>query len=175
MLWLLTACGMPLRFDVEGNTATMTGDLTMRAPKRIEQLLEDYPDLEWIELLDCPGSLDDVAALKASRLIREAGINTRVPSQGEIASGAVDFFIAGVVREVQEGGKVGVHSWSDGSLEGKDLAQDHPDHDLYLDYYTEMGLSEDFYWFTLNAASSSGIHWMTQEDLLSHGLITNEE
>ena len=163
---------MPLRFDVQGTTAVMTGDLTSRSPDKVEQLLEDYPDLKWIELLDCPGSLDDRAALKASRLIREANINTRVPENGEIFSGAVDFFIAGIQREVLDGGIVGVHSWSDGSVEGSELPVEHLEHDLYEDYYEDMGISEDFYWFTLNAAASDDIHHMTRQELIEYSLVT---
>ena len=171
VVFFMLAC-MPLRFDVEGTTAVMTGDLTSRSPDKVAQLLEDNPDLEWIELLDCPGSMDDQAALKASRLIREAGINTRVPADGEIFSGAVDFFIAGVQREVVDGGIVGVHSWSDGSVEGSELPPEHSEHDLYEDYYEDMGVSEDFYWFTLNAASSDDIHHMTRDELVEYSLVT---
>ena len=58
MLLGLFSC-MPLSFDVEGTTAVMTGDLTTNAPKKVASMLEEYPELEWIELLDCPGSMDD--------------------------------------------------------------------------------------------------------------------
>ena len=172
MVLLLVGC-MPLQFDVDGNTAVMQGDLTSRSPKKVAALLAEYPDLEWIELLDCPGSTDDFAALEAARMIRNAGINTRVLGNGEIASGAVDFFIAGVEREVLEGGKVGVHSWSAGAIEGSQLPKEDSEHDLYESYYEEMGISDDFYWFTLNAASSDSIHWMSRDELIEYGLISN--
>lgn len=160
-----------LQFDINGTTATMTGELTSSAPAEITALLDNNPDLEWIELLDCPGSIDDRSALEAARMIRDAGINTRVPEDGEIASGAVDFFIAGMQRDVIEGGKVGVHSWSDGILEGSEVPQEDPEHDLYLTFYTDMGIPNDFYWFTLNAAPSDGIHYMTQTELEQYELI----
>ena len=163
---------MPLRFEVEGNLAVMTGDLTSSSPDKVARLLEEYSSLEWIELLDCPGSMDDEAALEASRLIREAGINTRVPDNGQIFSGAVDFFIAGVRREVIGGGIVGVHSWSDGSVEGSELPLDHAEHDLYEDYYEEMGISDGFYWFTLTAAPADGIHHMTRAELVEYSVVT---
>ncbi len=172
LAFLILGC-MPLQFEVEGTTAIMTGDLTSNAPNKVAQLIEEYPNLEWIELLDCPGSMDDVSAFEAARLIRAAGINTRVPSDGEIYSGAVDFFIAGVERQVKDGGIVGVHSWSDGSVEGSELPKDHSEHDLYKTFYEDMGISEDFYWFTLQAASSSGIHEMTREELVTYSLVTD--
>ncbi len=43
-----------------------------------------------------------------------------------------------------------------------------------VDYYADMGIDEEFYWFTLDAASSDGIHWMTQDELSSYGLTNTE-
>ena len=172
MLALFGIGCMPLRFEVAGTTAVMTGDLTSSAPDKVERLLEEHPDLILIELLDCPGSFDDQAAFEAARLVRKAGINTRVPNNGQIYSGAVDFFIAGVQRTVVDGGIVGVHSWSDGFMEGSELPPDDPQHDMYEAYYQEMGISDDFYWFTLEAASSDDIHEMTQEELLLYSVVT---
>ena len=171
MLLGFLAC-IPLSFDVEGTTAVMTGDLTSNAPKKVASLLEEHPELKWIELLDCPGSMNDEAVFEAARMIREAGINTRVPVDGEIYSGAVDFFIAGVERVVVDGGIVGVHSWSDGAMEGSELPPDDPEHDMYEDFYSDMGISEGFYWFTLQAAPSHGIHEMTREELVEYNVVT---
>ena len=172
MLVLFVIGCMPLRFEVIGTTAIMTGDLTSSSPDKVERLLDTYPDLELIELLDCPGSVDDEAAFQAARLVRKARINTRVPENGEIYSGAVDFFIAGVQRMVIDGGIVGVHSWSDGSMEGNELPTEDPEHDMYETYYKEMGISEDFYWFTLEAAAADDIHEMTREELVQYSVVT---
>ena len=46
-------------------------------------------------------------------------------------------------------------------------------HDLYLDYYTDMGIDPSFYWFTLDAAPADSIHWMTSDELIAFGLVTN--
>lgn len=171
MTVLLLGCAS-LSFEVDGSTAIATGNLNGRSPDTVRQLLQDHPDLEVVVLQDMPGSVDDVAALEAARVLREAQLTTRVPSDGEIASGGVDFFLAGVVREVEDGGLVGVHSWSGGGQEGHELPRDHPEHELYLDYYAEMGITEDFYWFTLDAAEARDIHWMTREELETYELVT---
>lgn len=171
VLFLIASSCMPLKFDVDGNTAVMTGDLRSNAKQRLENLLQEHPEIEWIELLDCPGSLDDDAVAEAGRFVREQGVNTRVPADGEIYSGAVDFFIAGVERQYQDGGVVGVHSWSDGRVEGADLPEDARVHNLYLDYYEDMGISTEFYWFTLNAASYDGMYEMTRDEMVQYGLI----
>ena len=56
-------------------------------------------------------------------------------------------------------------------MEGADLPEDARVHDLYLDYYEDMGISTDFYWFTLNAASYDGMHEMTRAEMVQYGLI----
>ena len=174
LFWLGMAC-IPLRFDVEGTVAYMYGDLTRSAPRKVERLFEKHPAVTLIHMEYCPGSLDDYAAFEASRLVRAQGVDTHVAADGEIASGGVDFFIAGVGRTVEPGGKVGVHSWAGGKVEGANLDRNHAEHTMYLDYYEEMGITEDFYWFTLEAASADDIHWMTQEELLTYGLIATTE
>ena len=172
MVVALTGCATPLTLKVDGTVVVMRGELNSDSPEQVGKLIEDNPDLETIIMEDVPGSLDDVATLEAARLVREAGLNTEVPADGEIASGGVDFFLAGVERTVAEGGKVGVHSWSDRLTEGSELPQDDPEHRLYLDYYADMGIDEAFYWFTLSAAASRDIHWMTRDELEQHSIIT---
>ena len=172
LLLLVTGC---LRFDVDGEIAVLSGNLTSRAPKQVQRLLNRHPEVTTIEMWDCPGSTDDDAALRAARMVREAELDTTVPEDGEIASGGVDFFIAGVNRTVHASGGVGVHSWKEAGLngvEGGELPEDDPEHRVYLDYYEDMGIPTDFYWWTLEVASSDDIHWMTREEMLAFGVIT---
>jgi len=159
-------------FVVVGDTAQMSGVITTRTVKDVKKLLEEYPELKTIELIFVPGSADDDANLEASRLIREAGINTHVPEGGDIASGGVDFFCAGVIRTAHEDSFIGVHSWGDGKVEDANLLpKDHPIHKIYLDFYREMNIPDDFYWFTIQAAPADGIHNMTQDERVKYGLI----
>jgi len=58
-------------------------------------------------------------------------------------------------------------------MSGADLPPDDPEHDLYLDYYADIGISEDFYWFTLDAAPANSIHWMTAEEMDRYGMLTD--
>ena len=114
---------------------------------------------------------NDDAVFQAGRLLRQEGIRTRVPVDGEIYSGAVDFFIAGVSREYLDGGIVGVHSWSDGIVEGREVPRDNSLHEQYLDFYEDMQIHEEFYWYTLEAAPYDGIHEMTREELIQYKII----
>lgn len=160
-------------FLVDGPDAIMSGEIGGSTPDEVRRLIADHPDVTTIVLENVPGSGDDDANIEASRLVREAGLNTHVDSDGFIASGGVDFYLAGVERTFDEGASFGVHSWasSDG-VEGKDVPQDDPEHLLYLDYYDEVGISADFYWFTLEAAPAEELHIMTPDELVTYGFAT---
>jgi hypothetical protein len=172
---LAGGCVESLEFSVDGPVAYMSGEFEEDAVKRITKLLDDNPQLTTIVMVDVPGSMDDHAALAAARLVRESQLITEVPSDGEIASGGVDFFLAGVERRIDPSGRVGVHSWSEGRKDGSELPQSDSSHALYLDYYAEMGIDESFYWFTLDAACSREIHWMSQDELEQYGVTTPAE
>ncbi|HSH05698.1 MAG TPA: hypothetical protein VLL52_24490 [Anaerolineae bacterium] len=155
----------PVSFEVEGEIAIMSGVIDSDLPDQIDDLLYDHPEVTTIVMTYVPGSDDDQANLEGSLMIFEAGLATCVPSGGLIASGGVDFFLAGRTRSAAEDAYVGVHSWAAGDgLEGGDLPEDDPEHDAYLDYYNEIGIDEDFYWFTLEAAPADGMHNMSAEE-----------
>lgn len=175
--FLLSACGgfedeAEAAFAVQGETATMTGVIGPSTPDAVRDLLAEHPELSTIVMADVPGSMDDESNLVASRLVRDAGLAVHVPADGVIASGGVDFFLAGTSRTWDEGAMFGVHSWSDGSNDGADIPRGDPSHRLYLDYYAEMGVDPDFYWFTLEAAPAASIHYMTAAELDRHGFAT---
>ena len=162
-----------LSFMVDGNRAIFRGVIDSGTPQRVADLIDNNPEVGVIVLAFGPGSDDDEANLLAAQLIRQAGISTCVPDGGEIYSGAVDFFLAGVIRRLGEDTIVGVHSWADGDgIEGASLAQDHPDHQLFLDFYDSIGVSADFYWFSLQAAPANDIHNMTEQERIFYNMET---
>ena len=123
-----------------------------------------------------PGSIDDETNLDLGRMLRQAGIVTFLPSLGTVASGGTDLFLSGVRRIVERGARVGVHSWSTGGPfdpSAVSLPRDHPEHAKYLDYYRDMGIPEDFYWFTLRAAPPDGVHWMTEAEMRRYRIYTD--
>lgn len=162
------------QFEVDGTEATMSGLINSSTPDDVRALIAENPEVTTIVMLEVQGSIDDVANLEASLLIREAGLNTHLNADGLVASGGVDFYLAGVERTFEPGATFGVHSWADlAGTEGKDIPQDDPEHDKYLDYYDQVGISADFYWFTLEAAPADDIYIMTPEDLETYGFATN--
>ena len=62
---------------------------------------------------------------------------------------------------------------ADGTVvHGSEVPRDHESHRMFLDYYREMGIVEEFYWFTLEAAPSARIHWMSEEEISGYGMAT---
>ncbi|MEM7256654.1 MAG: hypothetical protein AAF404_04620 [Pseudomonadota bacterium] len=166
-------------FIVNGQTAQMYGVIGNRINTTLSDLLSTQSQVTTIEMMQVPGSMDDEANLLAGRTIYNAGLDTVVRSSSVIASGGVDFFLAGNRRTVEPGAMIGVHSWAavadDGSLiQGGDLPTDHPQHQLYIQYYTDINLADPagFYFYTLQAAPAEGIHYMNGEDISRFGLAT---
>lgn len=161
-------------FEVTGELAIMQGVIGATTPSSVLELAFMNPEVRTIVLTNMPGSMDDVANVRAGRYIRQLGLDTHVPADSEVASGATDLFLAGKHRSAEPGARFGIHSWGGGPVVATDLPRDHEDHLLYLDYYEEMGIPGEFYWRTLSAAPAEGIHWMTEEELERFGFFTDE-
>jgi hypothetical protein len=154
---------------VDTATVRMAGDVTSATPRQFAAMLAAFPGLKRLELVDCPGSLDEEANLALARAVRRAGLTTHVPAGGSVRSGAVELFLAGVTRSAHPSAEFGVHSWRDeDGLEARDFAQDHPVHREYLDYYREMGLDDAkaraFYSMT-NATGFDAVRYLTKADM----------
>ncbi len=61
--------------------------------------------------------------LRASLYVRRLGLNTKVNQRSIIASGRIDFFLAGKTRTVAKGAKIGVHSWGSGGKPATELSK----------------------------------------------------
>jgi hypothetical protein len=154
----------PLVIEVDGTIAIMYGLLDPGAYDEVVYLLDNHPEVRTIVMTYVPGSDDNGEYLDAALLVNEANLATCVPDGGEIASGAVDFFLAGVVRVLGDNTFVGIHAWAGDDLEAGELARDDPEHDVYLNFFRQIGIDEDFYWFTLEAAPSWDIYNMSEID-----------
>lgn len=132
-------------FRVTGTaTADMIGLVDSRTPADFAAMLRAFPDIVTLRMIECPGSEDDEANLKLARMLRGAGIETVVPAGGSVRSGAVELFLAGVKRRADSRAEFAVHSWRDElGREARDVPSDDPVHQEYIDFYREMGLSEE--------------------------------
>lgn len=160
----------------DDNTATLDGVIDSDTPIHWDNFIAAFPNTNKLILIDGPGSTDDEANLELSRKIRNQNIATHLPANAEIASDAVDLFIAGTTRTRGPGGKFGVHAWADETSEATDYPVGDEIHQPYIDYYMDMGFSqtdaEAFYYFTINIASHDEIHWMTDAEVEQYKLLT---
>ncbi len=150
----------------DNKTVEMDGDIRTKTLKDFNELQETYPNIKTITIKNCGGSLDDTANLKMSLKVHQSGINIHLMDNAEIASGGVDFFLAGVKRTRGKNTKIGVHAWGGDGDSATDYPKGHANHLPYIKYYVSIGFTqkqaEDFYYFTIYAAPANGIHWMTE-------------
>jgi hypothetical protein len=164
---------------LEGDSVLlMDGVINQHSLNNFNAIFKKFPSITKIEIKECEGSMDDETNLKLSKRVNSLGINTHLQDNGLIASGGVDFFLAGIKRTKGASVIVGVHSWSDGgSIQATDFPVGHSNHLPYIDYYVSIGftqqLAEDFYYFTINAALASEIHEMTEVELQAYNIFTD--
>lgn len=170
----MKANNTPVSFKVEGDTALMTGVITSETPATILQLFFEHPNVTTIEMITVPGSIDDVANLRASLYVNKFGVTTKLNANSSIASGGTDFFLAGKKRIVAPGARIGVHSWGGGNIPATELPKDDEAHKKYLDYYTKVGIPTDFYWYTLKAAPAGAMHTMTTDEIKKYKIQTTQ-
>ena len=149
--------------------AAMAGVSDTATPAQFAAMLRAFPQIALLEMVECPGTDDDVANLALGRMIRERGIATHVPSGGSVRSGAVELFLAGIARTMDQDAEFAVHSWQDDlGREADDYAEHAPIHREYLSYYRDMGFSETdaqaFYDMT-NSVPHDQALWLTAQDM----------
>lgn len=160
-------------FEVHGNEALMFGVIQEDIVQKVNDLVNNYPKVKTIVMVNVPGSLNSAKTIEAGRIVRKNGISTRVLENGYIASGGTVFFCSGVNRTIENGAKVGVHSWkNDFVIDASKLPKNSPYHTIYLEYFEEMGISSDFYWFMIESAPSFDMHYMTDYEIKKYRITT---
>lgn len=154
---------------IDDRRAALVGTTDRNSPELFDAMLRDHPAIEVLEMIEAPGTRHDIANLALGRRIRAAGLRTHVPDGGSVRSGAVELFLAGTSRTMEPGARFAVHSWRDNyGREPRDFAPDAPENRLYLDYYVEMGMSEDrargFYALT-NSVPHAEALWLRAADM----------
>jgi hypothetical protein len=154
---------------IDDTRAALVATTDAASPQAFAAMLAAHPGLQVIEFTDAPGTSNDLANLALGRQIRAAGLATHVPRGGSARSGAVELFLAGTHRTIAPGALFAVHSWRDErGREPADFAPDAPENRLYLDYYTEMGMSAEdaraFYAMTNSVAHASAL-WLEGADM----------
>ncbi|RKF21743.1 alpha/beta hydrolase [Altericroceibacterium spongiae] len=140
-----------------------------RSPGQFVAMMQAFPDLRVLEMIECPGTFDDRANLRLGRLIRAAGLRTHVPREGSVRSGAVELFFAGVTHKIEVGAEFAVHAWQDDDgREATAYAATSPEHLKYLAYYEEMGFgareAQAFYAMT-NSVPHEQALWLNAQEM----------
>jgi len=163
-----------IEFIVSGENALVIGTTDSYSYNVISDFRRDNPEVKRLILQAMPGTQDVVTNTRLVREIREAGLATHVPANGRIASGAVDWFIAGNPRTIECGAMIGVHSWGSPLGSRGDKTFFDPQRIPQRDFLKDMGVDPDFYEFTRAAAGPDEIHWLSMDEMLRFGLIKHK-
>lgn len=162
-----------LQIWVEGDKAFISGVLDATLPEKLSDVIRQSPNVQTLVLVDVPGSVDQDVTMNTARLIRRLGLNTHIARTGYVLSGGVDLFLGGVERTIGAGAGVGVHSWLDQlGVDPRQLKHSDPIHATYVNFYLEMGVPEDFYWFSLEAAPADRVYFMSPEEIYNYQIVT---
>lgn len=161
-------------YVLNDTTVVMNGDMGSRIKVQFDKLIDKYPNIKLIKMEQCPGSRDDETMFEAAIKLKQLNINTHLSENAQIESGAVDFYLAGSKRTREPGSKIGVHAWSDGSSSATDFPIEHNEHQIYIDFYKNIGRTqqeaESLYFFIINAAAPEDIYWMSESDILNFNI-----
>ncbi len=160
------------KLEVKNDKLYIADLLNSKTFGQMQRVIADNQQVNTLVFTAMEGSIDDDTTFKMGRWIRKQGLNTHLTAQSVIASGAVDLYLSGAVRTMERGAQLGVHSWSDGSKEAADFPRDSREHQLNKTYIVDMGVPEEFYWFTIYKASADAIHWMSEAEITKHKLTT---
>ena len=152
---------------IDGKRAALVDATDAASPREFAAMLARHPGIATIEMVECPGTDDDTANLALGRMIRERGIATHVPAGGSVRSGAVELFLAGATRRIDDGAEFAVHSWRDSDgREAGDFGADAAPNRAYIEYYREMGLADAqaFYAMT-NSVPNDDARWLTAAEM----------
>ena len=154
---------------LDARRAALVDATDSASPRQFAAMMRAFPAIRVLELVECPGTLDDTANLALGRMIRARGLATDVPAGGSVRSGAVELFLAGTRRHAAPDAGFAVHAWADEDGRGPaDYPMTAPVNRAYLSYYQAMGMSDDaatrFYALT-NSVPNSGARWLTGKDI----------
>ncbi len=149
---------------LDDHTVALMGETDANTPGAFRAMMRAFPNLQQLDMVECPGTYDDRANMELGRMIRAAQLTTNVPPIGSVRSGAVELFLAGVDRHIADGAEFAVHSWMDEyGREADDFDAEAPENRQYIEYYREMGMSErqarSFYDMT-NSVPHNSARWL---------------
>ena len=95
-------------FLPEGDTIFMSGSVNEDTATGFEAVREANPDANRLVILQADGPSGSEGALKFGRAIRQAGFSTHLRNDSVITGGAIDAFVGGTQRTMEEGAVIAV-------------------------------------------------------------------
>jgi len=165
-------------FVVEDETLLMNWVINEETPNLVYEIFEDH-DIEEIVMQEVPGSADDDANLEIALWLSQQELTIILEEDSDIASGGTDLFLAGAERIMYDGAKIGIHSWaSDDGTVATDFPEGHKEHQKYIDYYIDLGFSEEwseeFYYLTIESAPADDMYYMTNDEIEEYEMVTED-
>lgn len=162
---------------INSETIMLDGVINSKALTEFNNLYAKNTGIKTINIKQCDGSINDEINLELSKRIHYLNLNTHLMDNGLIASGGVDFFLAGIKRTKGTNTKIGVHSWAGDGATATDFPVGHDNHLPYINYYVSVGFTQQqaevFYYFTINSASADNMHWMTEQEIQTYNILKN--
>lgn len=147
-----------LHFFVVNDRLLMRGKVIGRTPAVFADILSQNSEVGVLVLQDMRGTHDAQAVRAMGRMIRARNFETALQSDSILEGAAVDLFLSGRERRMVAGAQISL-------LAGR------PDGPRQQ-YLREMLGTDRFYGFTLQISPSGGIHMMTENEIMQHGLLT---
>lgn len=157
-------------FRVEGAVLHLSGPVSGAAADRLDRLLEENPGVTVLALGDIPGADDANWVTSMGRLIRGAGLATRV--EGTVVNDAIFLFLGGTERSIAEGGALVLQS--DALQRRQGVAVDRStaaeaDRERFVG--TMLG-TDDFARFMAERRASQELHRLSGDEITRFGLTT---
>lgn len=163
------------KLEIKGNEAFLSGELGGRTYRQIKNMIADHPDVRTITLTEIEGSADDEINIHTGRLIREAGLTTKITKDSKVHSGGVDLFCAGLKRIIESGAVLETQSRKNKFIGDVAFPKDHPAHQHQLAYFEEMlgkKTGSEFYFFSIRPSLAKYVPTLTAEQIKKWNLAT---
>ena len=173
---------MTFTIETQGNHAVLVaaGNIDGAAQLRLAEILDRESGRLSEVWLNSPGGSSS-AGVEMGRMIRRAGIDTRVRAGSGCAAACVSVLIGGVVRSVEPGAVVGVQMWQHASATGQTLDKDTLNKIVWdtgalvadrVAFANEMGLDGGAFVDVFGRVRGDCMTFMSQDQLLRTRLIS---
>lgn len=125
-------------FLPEGDTIYLSGSINADTAAGFAAVREANPDARRLVLLEADGAAGSAEAMGFGRAVREAGFATHLRNDSVISGGAVDAFLGGTQRTMEDGAVIGVVRTKDGDAH-RAFASEMTGGDGYARFAQEFG------------------------------------